>query len=427
MAKGKKALKKIKGMAKKVNSIAKALGHADITGTAGAKLGGAVGKRLGNKELGGKIGRFIGSALGKGDYVVSSNALGRTSMNLGASVPKFGGNDESTIIEHREYIGDLISSATPGQFTLRKYTFNPGNSALFPWLSSIANNYEQYEPLGAIVAFKSTSAEFNALGQSLGTVIIASDYDIKDAVYSNKIEMENSTFAVSCKTSESMLHPIECDPKLRATRLLYNGPADSSADSRFHDLCNVQVASVGVGLANVNLGELWITYRIRLHKPQIPTNDNLNLNVEYQACDNSTNNFFAGGISFSPLYTNNLAPLVRVENVLAGVGALTFVDSQTWNKTYIAVLVTNIVAGAGPALGISCAGLDSQIQMITTYSAQAAASTGFRLQTYALFRVTRNDLSVITPQIRWTCTYTALDCFSSQYIHLTQVNPDVLA
>lgn len=424
----KKNLKKVKNIAKKVNKLANALGHADLTGSAGAKVGRSIGKRFGNGDAGASVGRFIGSALGRGDYVVSANSLGRSSRNLGAQVPRFGSNDESTIIEHREYIGDLVSSATPGLFQIKKYTFNPANSELFPWLSTIARNYEQYEPLGAIVAFKSTSSDFNATGQALGTVIIASDYDVYDANYSNKVEMENSTFAVSCKSSESMLHPIECDPKLRATKLLYNGDPQTASDGRFHNLCNIQVATVGISAASVNLGELWITYRIRLHKPQINTLDNRNLYINYGTCDNNSPTAFWGGvITLHPDYTNNLVDKVTFSTAAAGVGAITFVDASTWNRCYMIIMRVNVVSGGGTAYTLTPTSYDGQVHIKTVFTPQNLTGAGNNVVAAAVVKITRNTVVTTQPQIRFTMSYTLVDVISSVDVLIVEIVEDVFS
>lgn len=416
-------VQKAKNAVKQINKIAKALGHADLGGSVGRKVGGKIGQKLGSKAAGQRIGQFIGSAMGKGDYVVSSNALGRSSQNLGAQVPSFSGNQEATIIEHREYIGDLISAPTTNTFQVLKYVFNPSNYALFPWLSTIAGNYEQYEPLGAIVTFKSTSADFNASGQSLGTVIIASDYDVYDAVYANKVEMENSTFAVSCKTAESMLHPIECDPKLRATRLLYNGPSQTVGDKRFHDLCNIQVATQGISGTSVNLGELWITYRIKLHKPQLNPESELNMVVQYGSCNNAANPFWGGIITLDNRLTNTLAPYVLFKTPVVGSAQIEFTNPTTWQRTFnITFAITN-TATAASALTITPTPVDAQVAIIVSQPLFVSAITvANTYSVQALIIVKRNELLAQLPAINFVFNYTAADFVGPTSVCITEMN-----
>jgi len=196
--------------------------------------------------------------------------MGRNSMVLAGQVPRFPPNANGFVLEHREYIGDVFSSSVAGAFNLSTYRINPGAFETFPWLSSLACQFEQWEPLGMVVAFKSTSAMYAGTTQALGTVIIASDYDPNDSPYTSKMDMENAQFSMSCKASESMLHPLECDPAQRATRLLFvETDTLSDTDKKFTTLANLQVATVGVPNASTNLGELWITYSIKFHKPHL--------------------------------------------------------------------------------------------------------------------------------------------------------------
>lgn len=426
MGKKKNIMKGVKKAVRLANKVARAAGINDPGAAAGSAVGRRIGKKLGHATAGENIGRFIGSALGKGDYVVNSNSLGKASRNLGAQVPTFSRNQESTIIEHREYIGDLISSSVSGEFKLDKYTFNPGNAQLFPWLNQIAKNYEQYEPLGAIVSFKSTSAEFNASGQTLGTVIIASDYDVYDALYTNKVEMENSTFAVSCKTSENMLHPIECDPKQRATRLLYNGPPANVSDRRFHDLCNVQIASVGVGPTDVNLGEIWITYRIRLHKPQLAGDFSGALIANFTNSDNtSTLGWYAVAPTFDPDSANNLVGKVAFNNIAAGQPRIMFTDPTTWGKSYMVTFYITTDNAAASAWTFQASAVDAQTQVHHTDTTNGSQIlNGSSMMTNAIFSINKDPTAISIPGIVFPFTYTATNIIAISRIVLSQIDSD---
>lgn len=230
--------------------------------------------------LGGELGNIAGGGIrmiaGSGDYKVQSNTL--TTMGVAHNpefVPEFisrnkKGNTNGTRVRHREYLGDIISSSSASAFSITTYAINPGNSTIFPWLSTIAQNYDQWVPNGIVVSFKSTSSVFNGSTQGLGTVIIASDYDLLDSQYASKIEMENSQYAVSCKCSDNILHPLECAPNQRQVRCLKIRGVNTPTDNiQWYDLCNTQVATVGIGGTSVTLGELWITYDITFFKEQI--------------------------------------------------------------------------------------------------------------------------------------------------------------
>jgi hypothetical protein len=227
-------------------------------------LGGPVGAGIG-ASIGSAIGNGIGWITGSGDYVTS-----------GGTIPSFKKN-ESTVITHREYITDVKSSPLPlvggsSPFEISAYPINPGSTRTFPWLASIASNYEEYEILGMVFGFVTTSGESVAsTNTALGTVILATEYDPTKPAFANKQAMENYMFSTSAKPSHSQLHPIECKKTLTPVKQLYvrNGVV-AGTDLRWTDFGNFYIATVGCTFPNVTLGELWVTYRIRLHKPRLP-------------------------------------------------------------------------------------------------------------------------------------------------------------
>lgn len=224
--------------------------------TIGSFFGGATGAGIGSAA-----GNWLGKITGMGAYKVGRNSL------LAGTVPTFASSSGVTIA-HREYIADLSGSTA---FTLQSFAINPGQSTLFPWLAQVAGNFEEYQLLGMIVEFKSTSADaLNSTNTALGAVIMATQYDDYDSLFNSKLSMENYEYSTSCKPSESMLHPIECDPRQNVLKNMFirTGLPSVGSDLRFSDVGNFQVATVGMQAAAV-IGELWVTYHVRLLKPRL--------------------------------------------------------------------------------------------------------------------------------------------------------------
>lgn len=219
-----------------------------------------------------KVGKFLGTITGSGDYAVSANSIMTESTHtLTPSVPQFRRNlDGSTTISHREFVGDIYSGSLANTFNIQTFSLNPGMANVFPWLSVIAMQYDQWRPDGIVMTFKSTSSSYSGgASQALGTVIMASDYDLTDPSYSGKVEMNNSQFAISCKSDHTMMHPIECAPNQRPIRLLKTRDGPTSDNLQWYDLANFQIATDGLPVANVNVGELWVTYEITFYKEQL--------------------------------------------------------------------------------------------------------------------------------------------------------------
>lgn len=234
----------------------------------GGRLGSYAGELLGglaHTALGGLASSLI---TGLGDYKVKKNVLLSPEPPIMINDSVRGG----VLIRHREFLQDIITSSTIGAFNLDSFPVNVAMERTFPFLSQIAANYEQYSLEGCLFEFRSMSADaLNSTNTALGSVIMASNYDSLDVNFTSKSEMENYEFGMSCKPSMNMMHPIECAPRQTSITELYtrNGSAPANSDLRLYDWCNTQIATVGFQAASVNIGELWITYQVRLLKPKL--------------------------------------------------------------------------------------------------------------------------------------------------------------
>lgn len=227
------------------------------------KIGSAIGSGIGQGAE-----HFVRWLTGLGDYEVKENVL------LAQDPPPMinESNKGGTLIRYREYLRDVITSPTIGAFSVDNYYINPANTKTFPFLSQIAANYEQYSIEGMIFEFRSMSADaLNSTNTALGSVVMATNYDALDVNFTQKSEMENYEFGNSCKPSVNMMHPIECAPKQTTLTELYTlqGNAPAGSDLRFYHWGNFQIATIGFQAASVNIGELWISYQIRLLKPKL--------------------------------------------------------------------------------------------------------------------------------------------------------------
>lgn len=242
----------------------------------GTMLGGLGGAYFGAPGIGTALGRLAGKGVGwitgTGDYVTNFQGI---SQNACTS-PSFSGN-ENTIISKREYLCDITSGAIVGTssgFTIQTFPINPGQSETFPWLSNIAGNYEQYDIMGMVFEFKSTSGDTTGVNTSLGSVIMATAYDPTKPAFTSKFQMEDYFFASSFKPSTSALHAIECKNSTAPTGgLLYTRTGDSTVsgtDLRWSDFGTFFIATQGMPNAGTNLGELWVSYKIKLSKPRLP-------------------------------------------------------------------------------------------------------------------------------------------------------------
>lgn len=226
--------------------------------------GGLLGGLVGAPTMGAAAGSWLSKVTGFGDYTVNSNTL------VSGGVPTFKHGERKVVISHREFITDVTGSTN---FTVSSYPLNPGNPAVFPWLSTVAASYQQYRFKGLLFEYCSSSASaLNSTNTALGTVIMATNYNVSRPNYASKIEMEASEFSCRTKPSESLIHPIECNPEETPLKHMYirTGPVPSGQDQRFYDLANFQIAFSGMQ-ASATIGELWVTYEVELLKPRLPS------------------------------------------------------------------------------------------------------------------------------------------------------------
>lgn len=244
-----------------------------IGGTILGPIGGTIGSGLGS---------LIKTVTGFGDYEVTENSL----MNPSPEGPPVIQNSpgKNTILRHREYISDVITSAVPGEFKVDNYYIQPGDPKSFPWLSGIADSFESYRIRGMIYEFKTMSSDaLNSTNTALGQVILATQYNSSLPNFQSAIEMQNYEFSSTCKPSLSVSHAVECDASQCPIPHLYvrttNNPPGS--DRRLYDFGNFQIASSGMQAASVNIGQLWVTYEIELYKPKVHLDQGLFIPYAY--------------------------------------------------------------------------------------------------------------------------------------------------
>lgn len=93
-----------------------------------------------------------------------------------------------TVVQHCEMLGEVAATE---DFTSTKYALNPGLPGTFPWLSPIANQYQQYRLKACIFEFRSMATGF-AEQTSLGQLAFASNYNADATPFTDFITMLNS-------------------------------------------------------------------------------------------------------------------------------------------------------------------------------------------------------------------------------------------
>lgn len=334
------------------------------------------------------LSRATGSGMytGSGLYTPSNDLVQATSA--AGSIPSFSSANDETgalTVTHREYIRDVYGNPDLGggvieDFLNQKIELNPGIEASFPWLSQVAQNFEEYEFVQLMFTYRSTVADVNSSNGQVGTVIMSTNYNASEPIFPNKSMMMGYAHSSSQKTTDTMLHGVECDPrKLSGSSGKYvrSQGLDPDQDVKTYDHGNFQlaIANTPSGFADNTIGELWVSYTVRLRKPKYFTKEGFGISRDvfrsttmdtayvpdtggvgwfngtpYKGSHNSigctldknSGNDYAFDLTFPAHYAGN----VRITITATGTG---FVDSglAPWTQTLSGnvVAVHDIVSG----------------------------------------------------------------------------------
>jgi len=226
-------------------------------------LGASVGGLIGQPQLGKLAGQTVSRIFGQGDYQV--NAPLKNSL---MGVPSFSPLTAGFRVRHREYIGDVSSSIA---FASKVYRINPGLATTFPWMSNIAQNFEEYKIHGMVVYLNTMAgASTSGTNSALGLWGVVTAYDPNEPEFQNKQQAEAYVGAQSSVPSQSLLHGIECAPNSHIMEKMYvrSTPIDSTDNLKFYDWGKFTVFTQGSQAVNT-IGELWISYDIEFTKPRL--------------------------------------------------------------------------------------------------------------------------------------------------------------
>jgi len=316
---------------------------------------GALGAALGAPaDLSARAGSFLSRVFGLGSYSVRKNSLlppmnnGTQPVETMASVarpPAFGstGSGSDIVFSHSEYITDIVSSVG---FNSQTYINNPGNPVAFPWLSQVAGLYEEFEWLGLIYQWRPTSATaVGTTSSAMGVVVVATDYDAYDTNFTNKRAMESAEFSSSAVPYQQFMHPIECDPRRNITATNYVLPNVSSVtgapgDARLSIPSITTVATQGQQTGGTVIGELWVTYQVRLSRPILESGTSYNT----QHITATTN---AGNSVITIARNENTVGAGFTPSVVLGSG-LNLINTGALSGQYVVlVLITSYTGATG--------------------------------------------------------------------------------
>lgn len=205
------------------------------------------------------------------------------------------------VIRHTEFVADIFGPAD--SFFNLSYPLNPGMEKTFPWLSQVAQNFEEYEFKQLIFTYTSTITDIGASSNGqCGTITMATDYNANHKPFADKAEMLAYAHSHSTKTTQNMIHGVECDPnKTSGAPRKYVRAFDLSnnEDLKSYDLgiFEVGIANIPNDLISQSLGELRVTYSVVLRKPKLFVSRGLGISKDFFVTPSKTTTGAVGNLN----------------------------------------------------------------------------------------------------------------------------------
>lgn len=290
------------------------------------------------QDVGSLVGKGLSSFtkwLGIGDYQINKNTV----LGLGGQVPSMHTHNDSIIVHHREYIGDLYSTTT---FSSVNVPLNPGLSSSFPWLSRIAVGFQEYQILGMVVEYVPELSEVASNELSLGFVTLAAQYRTDLPTYpSNAIALE-SQFATSGKPNLPLCLGIECDPRMSSyNKWFIRSSTTYVGDVKTFDFVDLNILVGGMQTGSQIAGQIWVSYEIELLRPTALLDPSqLYFAIHDQPPNAGVSSTVPTGVSNVVGYQNNLSGAATIYGQQASAAAAAAADGYSLTCTASTITLT---------------------------------------------------------------------------------------
>lgn len=226
-------------------------------------------------------------------------------------------------IVHSEFFHDVLGTIS-GHFI--KHVISPTNAGVFPWLNTMAKNYESYQ-------FNSLRFQYsNTVGTAHGgTVVIAMDYDSNDAFPTTKGQILTYDDRAHCASYESCTS-VCSQHNLRKRASLYTGDVPAGKDPNLYNVGNLFLYT-GNNIDTRQVGELYVEYDVTFSTPQaavVPFPDGIggsffgttNVAPLGNIGDTTNDNLISSGTMAMPVSTGS------------GISVTTFTFNKFWSGFY---------------------------------------------------------------------------------------------
>jgi hypothetical protein len=171
--------------------------------------------------------------------------------------PRISASSKGIVVAHREYMSNILSSSSTLTFAALPLVINPGKISTFPWLSTIAGNFDKYRIRKLVVSLVSNQPTTVA-----GRIGVGIDYDSTDPLPADRAEFFSLTHHVECSAWDSITFNVP----LQGGERFVN--SHTVTDSKLIDYGQIIIMSDQIVATSVNLGDVIVDYVVELIDPQ---------------------------------------------------------------------------------------------------------------------------------------------------------------
>jgi len=171
--------------------------------------------------------------------------------------PRINTSKRGIIVSHKEMVGTLVSSPTTLTFQANSFTINPGKTIGFPWLSTLACNFDKYKMHSLTVHLVSSQPTSTA-----GRIGVGVDYDSTDPLPGDRVDFFNLTHHTECAAWDSVSLNIPLRPEEKFVN------SHTTTDSKLIDMGMIVVMSDQIVATSSVLADVIFEYQVELLEPQ---------------------------------------------------------------------------------------------------------------------------------------------------------------
>lgn len=172
--------------------------------------------------------------------------------------PRVNGN-KAFVVKHSEYVQDLVGTSS---FSILQIPIQPGLPSSFPWLSTLAPNFEMYR----IKSFN-CRVETQSPTSVAGTILGVIDYDPVDAAPASKVIFMTKAGASRTAVWDRLNVSARAIDRPFTRLYIRDGGLAANLDIKTYDYGNVFIAVEGVAGTEA-IAEIYVDYEIEFFTPE---------------------------------------------------------------------------------------------------------------------------------------------------------------